>query len=52
MPRTPERIIELLETAVNNGDGKPGEFLAELCKGGGRPPPRADDPSDRLVEGF
>jgi hypothetical protein len=43
MPRTTERLIQLLETvnapvetvnapAVNNDDGKPGEFLAELCK--------------------
>jgi len=36
MPRTTERIIQLLETAnataVNNDDGEPGEFLAELCK--------------------
>ena len=35
MPRTTERIIQLLETAnanaVNNDDGEPGEFLAELC---------------------
>jgi hypothetical protein len=34
--RTTKRIMELLETvnptAVNNDDGKPGEFLAELCK--------------------
>ena len=34
--RTTERIIELLETvnrtAVNNDHGKPGEFLAELCR--------------------
>jgi hypothetical protein len=36
MPRLTERIIELRETvnatAVSNDDGKPGEFLAELCK--------------------
>ena len=36
IPRTTERIIEFLEavntTAANNHDGKPGEFLAELCK--------------------
>ena len=36
MPRTTERLIQLLETAnattVNNDDCKPGEFLAELCK--------------------
>ena len=34
--RTTERLLQLLETvnatAVNNDDGKPGEFLAELCK--------------------
>ena len=45
--RTAERLIELLETinatAVNNDDGKPGEFLAKLC-GGGRSPPRPHDP--------
>ncbi len=33
--RSTERLIQLLETvnptAVNNDDGKPGEFLAELC---------------------
>jgi hypothetical protein len=36
MSRTTERLIQLLETvnptAVNNDDGKPGEFLAKLCK--------------------
>jgi hypothetical protein len=36
MPRTTERIIQLLETvnsiAVSNDDGKPGEFLAELYR--------------------
>jgi len=36
MSRTIERLIQLLETvnpiAVNNDDGKPGEFLAELCR--------------------
>jgi hypothetical protein len=35
-PNATERIIQLLEsvnpTAVNNDDGKPGEFLAELCR--------------------
>ena len=41
MPRRTERIIQLLETvnatAVNNDDGKPGEFLAEPCReAGGR----------------
>jgi hypothetical protein len=45
---TIERLIELLETvnptSVNN-DGKPGEFVAELCKEGGRSPPRADYPT-------
>jgi hypothetical protein len=55
MPRRTERIIQLLETvnatAVNNDDGKPGEFLAEPCTGGGRSPPRADDPLTVLVEG-
>jgi hypothetical protein len=34
--RPTERLIQLLETvnpiAVNNDDGKPGEYLAELCK--------------------
>jgi hypothetical protein len=34
--RTTERLIQLLETvnrtAVNSDDGKPGEFLTELCK--------------------
>jgi hypothetical protein len=36
MSRTTERLIQLLETvnptAVNNDTGKPGEFLAELCR--------------------
>src|SRR4029077_6114863 len=36
MSRTTERLIQLLETvhptAVNNDDGRPGEFLAELCR--------------------
>jgi hypothetical protein len=36
MSRTTERLIQLLETvnpiAVNSDDGKPGEFLAELCR--------------------
>jgi hypothetical protein len=35
MSRTTKRLIQLLETvnqsAVNNDDSKPGEFLAELC---------------------
>ena len=34
--RTTKRLIQLVETlnaiAVNNDDGKPGKFLAELCK--------------------
>jgi hypothetical protein len=36
MSRTTERLIQLLETvnptAVNNDDGKPGEFFAKLCR--------------------
>jgi hypothetical protein len=36
MSRTTARLIQLLETvnpiAINNDDGKPGEFLAELCR--------------------
>jgi hypothetical protein len=37
MPRSTERYTEQLltvkPTTVNNHDGKPGEFLAKLCKG-------------------
>ena len=36
MSRTTERLIQLLETVnatpINNEDGKPGEFLAELSR--------------------
>jgi hypothetical protein len=39
--RTTERLIQFLETvnatAVNNDDGKPGEFLAELCRESSEP---------------
>ncbi len=50
MPRRTGRIIQLLgtvnATAVNNDDGKPGEF-----QGGGRSPPRAEDPLTVLSRG-
>jgi hypothetical protein len=48
--------MQLLEsvdaTAVNNDDGKPGEFLTEPCREAGRSPPRADDPLTVLSTGF
>jgi hypothetical protein len=51
-----KRTMQLLEsvdaTAVNNDDGKPGEFLTEPCREAGRSPPRADDPLTVLSTGF